>query len=364
MAQSNFENEKFLASFSHNSETFRSLNQLMWQIPLIAMTLTGGLWFGVSKTESSKLFGACLLVIAILGNIGLVIALKRLRYVMSKYLIWFEAAHPSGFVRAEGDGTWAGDGWFTQSYVVRHVFQWMLIAAAAVSLVLLVHIVMTPAAPLSETSSVGYYDDYAKSLADSYETVVFQDAHPEMARYFGTVHSKRVIDIGAGSGRDAAWLTSKGHRVTAVEPSRNMLAIGRRLHSDADVVWLSDSLPKLANVSVSGFDVAFLSAVWMHLGERERVASLRRLNGLLAGNGFIYMTLRLGPTDTKRSIFKVSLVGLRQAAEINGLKVQLLGQGDDLLGRREVSWQRVLLYRQDELPDILQILDSQSRTRK
>ena len=173
-----------------------------------------------------------------IGNCAKAITLRNEQI---SYMV--EAAHPSGFVRAEGDGTWAGDGWFTQSYVVRHVFQWMLIAAAAVSVVLLVHIVMTPAAPLSETSSVGYYDDYAKSLADSYETVVFQDAHPEMARYFGTAHSKRVIDIGAGSGRDAAWLTSKGHRVTAVEPSRNMLAVGRRLHSDADVVWLSDSLP-------------------------------------------------------------------------------------------------------------------------
>lgn len=360
MVQSDFENQKFLASFNHNSENFRSLNQLMWQIPLIAMTLTGGLWFGVSKTESSKLFSACLLVIAILGNVGLVIALKRLRFVMSRYLEWFRSAHPSGFVSAEGDGSRTGDGWFTQSYVVRHVFQWMLIAAAVVSSVLLVHILMTPVTPPSDTSAIRYYDDYAQSLADSYETMAFEDAHPEMARYLTNSRPKHVIDVGAGSGRDAAWLSSKGHQVTAVEPSSKMLAVGRRLHSNADVAWLSDSLPKLENVSGGDFDVAFLSAVWMHLAEKERVESLRRLESLLADDGVIYMTLRLGPTDSKRSIFKVSLAGLRRAAEISGLKVQLLGQGSDLLGRSEVSWQRVLLSRQGDQPDILRMLAPQS----
>jgi SAM-dependent methyltransferase len=358
MAQRDFENEKFLASFSHNSETFRSLNQLMWQIPLIAMTLTGGLWFGVSKAGSSKLFSACLLVMAVLGNAGLVIALKRLRFVMGRYLEWFKSVHPSGFVSAEGDGSRKGDGWFTQSYVVRHVFQWMLIAAAVVSSLLLVHILMTPTAPRSPTSAIKYYDDYAESLADSYETVAFEDAHPEMARYLTISQPKRIIDVGAGSGRDAAWLTSKGHHVTAVEPSKKMLAVGRSLHSDENVAWLGDSLPKLARVSERNFDVAFLSAVWMHLAENERVESLRRLKGLLADNGIIYVTLRLGPADNKRSIYTVSLAGLRQAAEINGLKVQLLGQGFDLLGRSEVSWQRVLLSRQNERPELFQMLAS------
>ncbi|MCC5620243.1 class I SAM-dependent methyltransferase [Nostoc sp. CHAB 5715] len=360
MAQSDFENQKFLASFNHNSENFRSLNQLMWQIPLIAMTLTGGLWFGVSKTESSKLFSACLLVIAILGNVGLVVALKRLRFVMRRYLEWFNSAHPSGFVSAEGDGRWSGDGWFTQAYVVRLVFQWMLIAAAVVSSVLLVHILMTPAKPSSDTSAIRYYDDYAQSLADSYETVAFEDAHPEMARYLSNSRPKHVIDVGAGSGRDAAWLTSKGHQVTAVEPSSKMLAIGRRLHPNGDVAWLSDSLPKLENVSGRDFDVAFLSAVWMHVDEKQRVESLRRLEGLLADNGVIYMTLRLGPTDSKRAMFKVSLAGLRRVAEVSGLKVQLLGQGSDLLGRSEVSWQRVLLSRQEEQPDSHGMLTQQS----
>ena len=38
----------------------RSLNQIMWQVPMIAMTLTGGLWYAVAtmKGMDAKVRGA------------------------------------------------------------------------------------------------------------------------------------------------------------------------------------------------------------------------------------------------------------------------------------------------------------------
>ena len=45
-----FEKEK--VCYEQNCQTFRSLNQLMWQVPIIAMTVTGGLWFGVGTFSS------------------------------------------------------------------------------------------------------------------------------------------------------------------------------------------------------------------------------------------------------------------------------------------------------------------------
>ena len=50
------ESDLSVQAFEQNHETFRSLNHQMWQIPLISMTLTGGLWFGVSKVDGSPLF--------------------------------------------------------------------------------------------------------------------------------------------------------------------------------------------------------------------------------------------------------------------------------------------------------------------
>ena len=42
-----------------------------------------------------------------------------------------------------------------------------------------------------------------------------------------------IMDVGAGSGRDAAWLASLGHEVLAVEPSAAMRAEAHRLHAQA-----------------------------------------------------------------------------------------------------------------------------------
>jgi len=47
------------AAYEQNYQHFRSLNQIMWQIPVLATTLTGGLWFGVTKIEEDQL--ACAL---------------------------------------------------------------------------------------------------------------------------------------------------------------------------------------------------------------------------------------------------------------------------------------------------------------
>jgi len=52
-----------------------------------------------------------------------------------------------------------------------------------------------------------------------------------------------ILDVGAGSGRDAAWLAAKSYEVIAVEPSANMRAAAARLHPEAKVHWISDTLP-------------------------------------------------------------------------------------------------------------------------
>jgi SAM-dependent methyltransferase len=76
-----------------------------------------------------------------------------------------------------------------------------------------------------------------------------------------------VLDVGAGSGRDAAWFAANGYDVVAVEPSDAMLAHARKLHPSSRIHWVSDSLPDLANVRRLGlsFNLILLSAVWMHI---------------------------------------------------------------------------------------------------
>jgi hypothetical protein len=119
-----------LAAYNQNFETFRALNALMWQIPLIAMTLTGGLWFGVSTVQNQPAFKLGLLGLAAAGDLILILVLERLRYIIERYLNWLEAAHSRGFVAAPGTR------WRNRPNRVKQAFQLMLLFAAGISVVL------------------------------------------------------------------------------------------------------------------------------------------------------------------------------------------------------------------------------------
>ena len=61
-----------------------------------------------------------------------------------------------------------------------------------------------------------------------------------------------VLDIGAGTGRDAAWFAWQGHDVIAVEPATSMRAEAQRRHADPHIRWVDDQLPQLSMLSAWG----------------------------------------------------------------------------------------------------------------
>ncbi len=97
LQQNDFEREK--VCYEQNFEQARSLNAQMNQIPTLAITLTGGLWFAAGITEKMQTptrFG--LLVFAGVCNIGLVLAILRVRDVFNSYLEKLRIFHEPSFV--------------------------------------------------------------------------------------------------------------------------------------------------------------------------------------------------------------------------------------------------------------------------
>lgn len=331
-----------LAAYAQNWETFRSLNNLMWQIPLIAMTLTGGLWFGVSSVKDMPFFAAGLLLLACCGNIGLMLALRRLRYIMERYLHWSKEAYPAGHVSAPGGSR------FTGNETVRWIFQGLLALAAGISFVLLTSTML--ASPTNQNGveankAVAYYDRHAVELADSYEGISFGNTHPALAMELTGKAPLRVLDVGAGTGRDAAAMAQLGHTVLAVDPSATMLKLAQSLHGTAQVHWLQDALPALNSVKGKQFDVILVSAVWMHIPSEDRAQAFRRMAALTAPSGKIYISLRMGPGDPARGIWPVDAEEVSRLAAGVGFKLTSLGTQPDLLGRRDVSWQSLVVQR-------------------
>lgn len=78
--------DKAQTIYEQNCEDFRSLNEIMWRLPVIVMTLTGGLWFGLATLNFSTAARIGLLLLAAGANVGFIVALYRLRFIIGKLL--------------------------------------------------------------------------------------------------------------------------------------------------------------------------------------------------------------------------------------------------------------------------------------
>ena len=118
----------------------------------------------------------------------------------------------------------------------------------------------------------------------------------------------RVLDIGAGSGRDAAGFAALGYRVTAVEPTPGLRQRAAELHPSPAIEWIDDSLPDLARITARGemFDVVMMTAVWMHFDEAQRRRGMPIVSGLVRAGGVMSLSLRHGPIPVARRMFAVT----------------------------------------------------------
>ncbi|MGY6275280.1 class I SAM-dependent methyltransferase [Methylomonas sp. MgM2] len=166
----------------------------------------------------------------------------------------------------------------------------------------------------------GYAED-AESLISLYEGVPFTEKYKAVLHLLPTKASK-ILDLGAGTGIDAAWLAKKGHCILAVEPTDPLREAGARLHSSNRIEWLDDSLPMLLKTMARKevFDIALVTAVWAHLAENERKHAMSNIAALLKPGALLIMSLRHGPTPAGRRAFEVTAEETIELARRDGLK--------------------------------------------
>ncbi|GGV89118.1 hypothetical protein GCM10015535_42080 [Streptomyces gelaticus] len=187
------------------------------------------------------------------------------------------------------------------------------------------------------------YAEAADALAVQYEEVTFDEVHRDVLR-FVPVNPGRILDVGAGTGRDAAALAARGHRVVAVEPTPELRHHAQRLHPGSGIEWVDDALPDL---TLSGlldrFDAVFVTAVWMHLDAEERRRAMARITALLVSGGRFFVNLRHGPVPEGRHMFDVSAAETAELGSVHGLRIVHCGERPDLHGRDDVRWSCLVL---------------------
>ncbi|MFG3363482.1 class I SAM-dependent methyltransferase [Streptomyces sp. NPDC048156] len=191
------------------------------------------------------------------------------------------------------------------------------------------------------------YAKVADILAVQYEEVTFGDVHRDVLKLV-PAEPGRILDVGAGTGRDAAALAALGHSVVAVEPTAELRAHGQRIHADGGIDWVDDVLPNLTLSRQTGqFDAVFATAVWMHLDAGERGRAMARIAALLVPGGRFFVNLRHGPVPAGRHMFDVSPAETSKLGAVHGLQTVHRSERPDLHGRASVRWSSLVLQAQD-----------------
>ena len=198
-----------------------------------------------------------------------------------------------------------------------------------------------PVTSVRVSGTEGYADE-AEELFRLYEAFPAADAHRAVLHLIPAAPS-RILDIGSGTGRDAAWFAAQGHRVVAVEPTDAMRLPAMALHPSPRIEWLDDSLPDLALLRARGerFDVVMLTAVWMHLDAQQRRQAMPSVTALVRDGGAMIMTLRHGPVPPGRRMFEVSAEETIGLAQPLGLRCVQNRQAESSLRQPGVSWTRL-----------------------
>ena len=210
------------------------------------------------------------------------------------------------------------------------------------------HATAEPEPTMEGAAEQCYQGTRAHQLCDLYETATFDAVHRRWSKHLPR-RPGLALDVGAGSGRDAAALAKRGWHVIAVDCSADMLSEAQSRHPNTGIQWVHDALPTLDTIKGEHERFTFIlcSAVWMHLAPAERETAMRTMSELLDNGGKAVITLR-HPPDPTRHMFDVSAAETIALAKRNDLTVLQATHTADPISdwqRHDVSWSTVVLQR-------------------
>lgn len=188
-----------------------------------------------------------------------------------------------------------------------------------------------------------------REFAEAYDAFGFADIHAHALPHL-PARPGLMLDVGAGSGRDAEWFATQGWEVVAAEPATALRQEATRRHPSPRIRWIDDRLPALANTHRLGlgFDLVWLSGVWMHIPPQDRPRAMRKLATLLKPGGRMVLTLRHGPAPEDRPMWPVDPHEVERLGVDHGLALRVATQRTaDIGGRPDITWQTIIL----DLPD-------------
>jgi len=133
------------------------------------------------------------------------------------------------------------------------------------------------------------YDKYAQER----ESGVMQDWKvEERARFLSVLqneHKQKLLEIGAGTGRDSKFFQDQGFEVTCIDLSPAMIELCKLKGLSAYVMDMTD-----IDFPENSFDAVYSMNSLLHLAKDELSEVLLRINTLLRVDGLVYIGMHGG----------------------------------------------------------------------
>ncbi|WP_163025805.1 class I SAM-dependent methyltransferase [Chachezhania antarctica] len=191
------------------------------------------------------------------------------------------------------------------------------------------------------------YADRAAELIEPYEALSVTDIYAGVLDHLPSF-GHAVLDVGAATGRDAAWCAARGATVHATEPVTAFRADARKRHPDNRITWIDDALPDLPRTWALGirFDRILCSGVWHHLPPQAQASAMPVLRDLCAPHARILLSLRHGPSAPGRPAYPCPADTVVALADASGFDLLHLARHESIqAGNRQagVTWTWLVL---------------------
>ena len=197
-------------------------------------------------------------------------------------------------------------------------------------------------------STLHYYSQNSSNVAKRYESADVTQLHEFLSSSLKP--GGRLLELGCGSGRDAAFMVSQGFKVLATDGSAPMVEQAKTQHPELAGHVNHLKLPEGLSNALGVFDGIYAVAVLMHLSVQEIEKTILAVKSLLAAKGrFIFSVparrddVMTNEFDAKgRRFTALSPDGWEDLCLKHNLQIVRTMISEDGLGRGGVVWMNCL----------------------
>lgn len=196
-----------------------------------------------------------------------------------------------------------------------------------------------------------YYQDNAAELAARYESADVTGLHIQLLGAFEK--GSRLLEIGGGSGREAAFLLANGHDVLLSDGARAMLDQAEAIHPELCGRTLLYRCPETIPRPAGSFAGVYALASLMHLCPQDIEATLVQVAMVLEDGGRLFFSVPFRRDDVDahdrdsngRLFTSLSPDQWCALGRKAGLELVSSQQNEDGLGRDGIEWVSMLMSR-------------------